>query len=207
MPEVDDTEVQARHIQRDIERTREEMDETLTELERRLAPSEILHSGAETLRARIRDGAMSTVDAVKRHPVPIAVAAALVGARLALRPTAADRRRRRAQQDLERALAVFGAGFARAKERSQAGASTLRELGRDAMNHPDSYATPALRAAERLGRETGARTWHTMQRAVEESRAVSRALGREAATYPLGALVVFGVATYLASLGMRGLRG
>ena len=39
MDAVTDTEAQARAVERDIEQTRNEMDATLSELERRLAPS------------------------------------------------------------------------------------------------------------------------------------------------------------------------
>jgi hypothetical protein len=206
MPDMDDTDAQARHIQRDIERTREEMDHTLTELERRLAPSEILHSGAETVREGARRGATSTVETLKRHPVAIGLAAALVGARIAFRPSAAERRRRRAEHDLERAFAVLGSAFERATERSQLGATKLAELGRDAMAHPGRYASRALRAAEWLGRQTRERTVPLVQRAADESRAMTQALRRDAGTYPLGALVMLGVAAGVATLGTRGFR-
>jgi hypothetical protein len=205
--DVDGTEAEALHIQRDIEQTREEMDHTLTELERRLSPSEIMHSGAETVRERIRTGATSTVDTLKQHPLPVAVAAALLGAHFALRPSAADRRRREAQRDLERAMSVLGAAFERAQERAQVGASSLAELARDAWSHPDRYATPALRAAERLGRRYGDPAWRSLQRAADESRVVGSALRREAGTNPLGALVLFGLAAALATLGSRAARG
>jgi hypothetical protein len=207
MPDVDGTEAEARHIQRDIDRTREEMDYTLTELERRLAPSEILHSGAETVRDRVRSGATSTVETLKRHPLPVALAAGLLGARLAFRPSAADRQRREAQRDFERAMAVLGAAFERAQERAQVRASDLAALVRDAVNHPDRYATPALRFAERLGRRYGETSWRTIQRAAQESRAVGSALRREAGMNPLGALVLFGIAAGMATLGTRAVRG
>lgn len=207
MPDVDTTEAQARHIQRDIDRTREEMDQTLTELERRLSPSEILHSGAETVRERVGSGATSAIETLKRHPLPVAVAAGLLGARLALRPSAAERQRREAQQDVERIMAVLGAAFERAQERAQVGAAGLAELVRDAVNHPDRYATPALEAAERLGRRYGETTWRTIQRAAEESRFMGSALRREARTYPLGALMLFGMVAGMAMLGRRVARG
>jgi len=207
MTDVDGAEAQAREIQRDIDRTRAEMDHTLTELERKLAPSEILHAGAETVREHVHSRAISTVETLTRHPLPIAVAAGLLGAHLALRPSAAQRQRRQAQQDLERTLAVLGTAFARAQERAQFGATELVKLARDAMSHPDRYATPALRAAERLGRRYGETTRRTIERAASESRVVSRALRREAQTYPLGALVLFGVAVGMATFGTRALRG
>jgi uncharacterized protein DUF3618 len=193
MHDVDDTEAQARFIERDIERTRQEMDHTLSQLEERLAPSEILHSGAETVRESVRSRATSTVEALKRHPLPIALAAVLIGARFALRKSAADRR---AEQDFERAVSALGVAFGRAQERAQVGASNLAELARDAMNHPDVYATPVLRAAQQLGR-----------RATEESRMMGTALRREAGTYPLGALVLFGMAAGMAMFGTRAMRG
>ena len=192
MADVDGTEAEARQIQRDIERTREEMDHTLTELERRLSPSELLHSGAETVRERVRSGATSTVETLKQHPLPIALAAALLGARLALRPSAADRRRRAAEQDIDRAMAVLGAAFERAQERAQVGASSLVELVREAFRHPDRYTAP---------------TWRTMQRAMEESRIVGGSLRREAGAYPLGALALFGMAAATATLASRAVRG
>jgi Protein of unknown function (DUF3618) len=207
MPDVDGTETQARHIQRDIDRTREEMDHTLTELERRLSPSELVHSGAETVRQRVRSGATSAVDTLTRHPLPVALAAALLGARLALRPSAADRRRREAQQDFDRTMALLGAAFERAQERAQVGASNLAELVREALSNPDRYAGPALRAAERLGRRYGESTWRTVQRAAEESRVMGSTLRREAGTYPLGTLVLFGAAAAMTTLASRAVRG
>ena len=203
MADVDPTEAAARHIQRDIDRTREEMDHTLTELERRLAPSEILHSSVETVRDRVRSEATSMVDAMKRHPLPVAIALGLLGARFALRPGAAERRRRQTEQDLERTMEVLGAAFEHAQERARVGASGLAELVRDAVGHPDRYATPALRAAERFGRRTSASIWPTVQRAMEESRAMSGALRREAGAYPLGALVLLGLAAGMATIGRR----
>ena len=206
MPDMDDTEVQAQHIQRDIDRTREEMDHTLTELERKLAPSEILHSSAETVREGVRNSATSTLETLKRHPIALGLAAAVIGARFAFRPSMAERRHRKAEQDLERAFAVLGTAFERATERSQLGASKLAELGRDAMAHPGRYAERALRAAEWLGRQTRERTLPMVQRAADESRAMTQVLRREAGTYPLGALVMLGLAAGVATLGTRGLR-
>ena len=213
MDAVEDTDAQAREIQRDIERTRQDMDETLTALEHRLAPSEILHQGAQTVRERVRRSATDTVETLKRHPAPIALGLALLGARLALRPTAADRRRRQAQEDIERAWSLFGVALEKAKEQSHLGAAKLEQLGRNAWNDPGRYAGPAFRALEELGRATGERTWSTMQRAeramqraTDESRAMSQAIRREAGTHPLGALVLFGLGVGLAMLGTRGAR-
>jgi len=184
MDAFEDTEIRARQIQRDIERTRDEMDQTLTELERRLAPSEILHQGAETVREGFRTRATAAIETLKRHPAPIVLAAALLGARFAFRPSIADLRRRQAQQDVERAWSLLGLAFERAKEQSQLGAATL----------------------EQLGRLTGERTWRTLQRATAESRAMSRVLRREAGAHPLGAFVLFGLGAGMAMLGARGLR-
>jgi uncharacterized protein DUF3618 len=159
--DADETEAHARDIQRDIERTRERMDHTLTELERRLAPSEILHSGVETVRVRVRSGASSTVETLKQHPMSLAIAAGVLGIGLALRPSTADRRQRRAEEDIERAVAILGTAFARAKEHAQFSASNIGD---------------------------------TLKRAAEESRLVGSAFYREAASYPLGALALAGVA-------------
>ena len=82
-----DSDAQARAVERDIERTRNDMDATLSELERRLAPSEIVHQSAEsvreTVRERARGFAESTIDTLKRHPVPVALAIGLALARYA----------------------------------------------------------------------------------------------------------------------------
>ena len=206
MDAVEDTDAQAREIQRDIERTRQDMDDTLTALEHRLAPSEILHQGAQTVRERVRSRAAETVETLKRHPAPLALAIALLGARLAFRPTAADRRRHQAQEDIERAWSLLAVALEKAKERSHLGAAKLEQLGRDALNDPARYAGPAFRALEELGRLTGERTWRTVQRATDESRAVSQAIRREAGTHPLGALVLLGLGVGLAMLGTRSAR-
>jgi hypothetical protein len=203
---IEDTDAQARQIQRDLERTREEMDQTLTALEHRLAPSEILHQGAETVRERVRSHAANAVETLKRHPAPVALAAVLLGTRLAFRPSAADRQRRQAQEDVERAWSLLGAAFEKAKEHSQLGTAKLEQLGRDAMNDPGAYAGVALRAFETLARVTADRTWRTMQRATVESRAVGQALRREAETRPLGALMLLGLGIGMAMLGTRGVR-
>jgi hypothetical protein len=206
MDAVENTEAHARQIQRDIERTREEMDQTLSALEEKLAPSEILHQGAETVRERLRTGVSDTVDTLKRHPAPIALAAALIGARIAFRPSAADLRQRQAEQDIERAWTLIGAAFEKAKDSSQASMTRLQELGRDAIKDPARYAGPAMLALQEFARLTGEGTWRTVQRAGEESRLVSRALRREAAAAPLGAFVVLGLGAAMALLGARGLR-
>jgi hypothetical protein len=75
------------------------------------------------------------------------------------------------------------------------------------MSHPDQYATPALHAAEHLGRRYGEPTWRTLQLAAEESRVVGSALRREAGTNPLGTLGLFGIAAGVAMLGTRVVRG
>jgi len=206
METVEETEAQARQIQRDIDRTRDEMDHTLSALEERLAPSEILHQGAETVRERVRTRVADTVDTLKRHPAPIALAAALIGARIAFRPSAADLRQRQTEEDIERAWSLIGAAFDKAKDQSQVGMARLGELGRDAINDPARYAGPAFRAFEEFARLAADGTWRTMQRATDESRVVGRALQREAGAYPLGALVVLGLGAGMAMLGARGLR-
>jgi hypothetical protein len=206
MDGVENTEAQARQIQRDIERTREEMDQTLSALEEKLAPSEILHQGAETVRERVRTGVADTVETLKRHPAPIALAAALIGARIAFRPSAADLRQRQAEEDIERAWSLIGTALAKAKDNSQVGIARLQELGRDVIDDPARYAGPALQALQEFARLTGEGTWRTVQRAGEESRVVGRALRREAAAAPLGSLVVLGLGAAMAMLGLRGLR-
>ena len=206
MDAIEETEAQARQIQRDIDRTREEMDHTLSALEERLAPSEILHQGAETVRERVRTRVADTVETLKQHPAPIALAAALIGARFAFRPSAADLRQRQTEEDIERAWSLLGAAFEKAKGQSQVGMARLGELGRDAINDPARYAGPAFRALEELARLGAEGTWRTMQRATDESRVVGRALRREAGAYPLGALVVLGLGAGMAMLGARGIR-
>jgi hypothetical protein len=178
MEAVEDPETQARQIQRDIERTREEMDQTLTALEQRLAPTELLHRGAETIRERVRSGVTNAVDSLKRHQAPVALAGAIVSASLlAFRPSAADRRRRRSEEDFERAYEVLATAVARAKQQSRVGASKLAD-----------------------------QTWQMIQRAGGESREVTRALRREATVHPVGALVLLGALAGAAALGARGLR-
>ena len=83
------------------------------------------------------------------------------------------------------------------------GAARLERLGRDALSDPGRYAGPAFHALEELGRLTGERTWRTMQRATDESRAMSQAIRREAGTHPLGALVLLGLGVGMAMLGTR----
>ena len=129
MHALDDTDpgTQARRIERDIQRTREAMDHTLTALEHRLAPREILHQSARRMRERLSAGLASTIDTLQRHPAPIAIASALVGAGIAFRPNAMERRERQAAEDFERVWAVLAAAAARAKQRSWIGAGRLAE--------------------------------------------------------------------------------
>jgi hypothetical protein len=177
MDALDDTDAQARRIERDIERTRDEMDHTLTELERRLAPSEMLHEGARTIRERVRGGVTRTVDALTRHPGSLALGAAIIGATFALRPSASERLEQRAEQDFDRLWAALATAVDHAKRRSQVGAATLAD-----------------------------QTWQTLRRARDESLDVSRVFQREAAARPLGALLLLGLAAGVASVGARGLR-
>ena len=135
----------------------------------------------------------------------VALAAVLLGTSC-VRPSAADRQRRQAQEDVERAWSLLGAAFEKAKEHSQLGTAKLEQLGRDAMNDPGAYAGVALRAFEQPARVTADRTWRTMQRATVESRAVGQALRREAETRPLGALMLLGLGIGMAMLGTRGIR-
>jgi hypothetical protein len=190
---LDETEDETRRIQRDIERTREDMDHTLTELERRLSPGEILHQGAETVREGVRSRFAGVIDAMTDHAAPLALGAALVGAGLALRPSATDRRRRQAEQDFERAWAVLSAGLARAKQRSERGTAKLERLLRESVDGAERWAGPALRTAERVGRDGAAEAWRFLRHARDDSRAIGRTLGNQASAHPLAALLVAGV--------------
>ncbi len=194
MDAIDETEEQTRRIQDDIERTREDMDHTLTALEHRLAPEAIMHRTTESLRQGLLNVAERSLDAVKRHPAPLALAGLLVGARLALRPSAADRRLRQGEDDLERAMSVLSAGISRAKEQSQ-------RIVRDTAI--GEYGRPALRAAEWLGREGLEHAARWMERAREESHYATRALGAQAEARPLAAVAILALVAGLAIRGAR----
>jgi len=146
-------------------------------LEERLAPSEILQQGARTIRERARGAITGTVDSLKEDFVPVAFASALLGALLAFRPTAADRRRRQAEEDIDRTWAALATAASKAKQRSQVGGSLLAE-----------QAVAALR------------------RAGADARDLTRVLRDETSTRPLGALVVLGAAAGVAALAMRATR-
>lgn len=170
-----DTDGRAREIERDIDRTRDEMDQTLSALERRLAPSEIIHQGAQNLRDGVRDSVTRLLATLQRHPAEIALASAVIGATLALRPSAAARAERAAEQDFERAWGLLTTALEHAKTRSRRGATELAETTRD-----------------------------TLRRARDESLDVTRTLRAEAERKPLGAIVIAALALGVAAIASRG---
>lgn len=156
MDATEETEGQTRRLQHDIERTRHEMDRTLTQLETRLAPSEILHRSASSLRQRLWDGADGIVEAIKQHPSTLAIAAGLLATGFAMRPSADERLARRAADDLERAQRVVATGVTRAKdhaiERASVRRAQLDALILDLATAAGRLAHPAVATAGRLGR-------------------------------------------------------
>ena len=155
MDAMTESEAQARAVERDIERTRNEMDETLSQLERRLAPSEIVHQGTESVRERVRGVATNAVDTLKRHPVPVALAVGLALARYAYRPSAEERLRLRAEEDFDRAWRVMRTGLTRAKEQSLEREAKVEQWARDLATEVGRWAEPRLHAAEALARRGG----------------------------------------------------
>lgn len=174
MQVIDDTEARARRLQRDIERTREEMDQTLSALEHRLAPAEIVHRGAEELRGRLRAAVASTIETLEDNPGALAIASALVGGWLAFRPSATERRARQTEEDLDRTWAVLVEAAVRMRRRSEVSAGLLADRARQGV-----------------------------RRALTESQAMSRAIGRDAGAHPLGAIVLLGALAGATAIGMR----
>jgi ElaB/YqjD/DUF883 family membrane-anchored ribosome-binding protein len=71
----DDTEIRAREIEAEIERTRAEMDATLSAIESRLTPGQLLDQGMDYLRNSGGGEFVSNLGAtVRRNPVPVTLA-------------------------------------------------------------------------------------------------------------------------------------
>lgn len=196
MDTVTDTEAQARAVERDIEHTRNEMDATLSELERRLAPSEIVHQGAESVRERVRGVATEAIEAVKRHPVPVALALGLVFARYASRPSAQERLSTQADEDLDRAWRVMSAGLARAKEQSLESEAKLEHWARAFAADAGRWAEPRLEAAAQLVRLGGEDARRVLQQIIAGSRTVRDG----SSSHPLATIALLGLA---AAFGAR----
>jgi hypothetical protein len=60
-------------IKADICRTRAQLDETIDELQCRLAPEQIIHNVFDVLREHVNDAVQRTVQAVRENPVPVAL--------------------------------------------------------------------------------------------------------------------------------------
>jgi hypothetical protein len=193
-----DSEAQARAVEEDIERTRNEMDATLSELERRLAPSEIVHQGAETMRERVRGIATNAVETVKRHPVPVALAIGVALARYAYRPSAEQRLQMQADEDFDRAWRIVRAGLSRAKEESFAREADLERRARELMSEARAYVGPALHTAEQFARRGGEDAWRLLQHAAERSRNASLALREGSSAHPIATIALLGLAALLA---------
>jgi hypothetical protein len=164
-----------REIQRDIERTRDEMDRTLTALEERLSPEQLLQGSAGMIRNGISQLGASARDAVGRHPVPFAAAAVIVGARFALRSSAHERQRRQAAEDLDRTWRVLVTALETARERSRTGRGRLEDVTRDVADAAGWYARRFL---ERGGQDLAKTT---------------RAVGTYAERRPFTALALLGL--------------
>jgi hypothetical protein len=200
---MDDADAQARRIQSDIDRTRDAMDHTLTKLEQRLAPEELVQRGTETLRARLRSAVDHTVATVKRHPVPLLAAGAAIAVRVGMRPSAKQRQLRQAEEDFERVWTMLATGVAHAKEQSRHGGTRVAEALRDAVSQAREYAGPAADTAIRLGRHGTKQAARLLDRASRQSRAMTGGLAAEADAHPLAALAVLAV---MAGLALRGAR-
>ncbi len=190
-----------REIQRDIERTRGEMDDTLTALEQRLSPEQLLHRGVGSMRRGFSHLAASAGATVRRHPAPIAAAALLIGLRFALRPGAQQRRRLQAQEDLDRTWALVAAVLERARQRSRVGRGRIEQLARDVAAEPGSYARPAWREAARIGRRGGERLLRVAERTRHEIRDAARTLGGRRDSRGLTTVAALGIAVGAACVG------
>jgi fructose-bisphosphate aldolase class 1 len=196
MDAVTDTEAQARAVERDIEHTRNEMDATLSELERRLAPSEIVHQGAESVRERVRGVATDAIEAVKRHPVPVALALGLVLARYVSRPSAQERLSTQADEDLDRAWRVMSAGLTRAKEQSLEGEAKLERWARALATDAGRWAEPRLEAIAHLVRLGG----EDARRVAQQVIAGTRTVRDGSSAHPLATIALLSLA---AAFGAR----
>jgi hypothetical protein len=202
-----DSDAQARAVERDIERTRNEMDATLSELERRLAPSEIVHQGAETVRETVRERARgfaeNALDTLKRHPMPVALAIGLALARYAYRPSAEERLRMQADEDFDRAWRVVRSGLTRAKDQTVAREAELERWASALMSDARTKIDPALRTAGKLAQRGGEDTWRLLQQVARSSRDAGRAVRDGSSTHPLATIALLAIA---AAVGARRFR-
>jgi ElaB/YqjD/DUF883 family membrane-anchored ribosome-binding protein len=72
--ELADTSIEADSIYDEIDRTRDSMDRTLEEIQRRLSPGYITHKTFHNIREASLTMYRATLDTVKDHPIPAAVA-------------------------------------------------------------------------------------------------------------------------------------
>lgn len=198
-----DSEAQARAVEQDIERTRQEMDETLSQLERKLAPSEIVHQGAESMRQRARGLASTAVDTLKSHPVPVALAIGVALARYAYRPGPEERLRLQADDDLERAWRMLRTGLSRAKDRGLAREAELERRAMALAQDAGAYVAPALETAQRFARRGSEDAWRLLRQAADASRTTTRALRDGSSTHPLATVALLGLAVLLGARRMR----
>lgn len=198
-----DSEAQTRAVERDIERTRNEMDATLSELERRLAPSEIVHQSAETVRERARGVGTRALEALKQHPVPVALAIGVLLTRYAYRPGAEERLRVRADEDFDRAWRVLQTGLSRAKDQTSAREAELERWARDLFGEARRYVAPTLRAAEHLAHRGGEDAWRLLQQAATTSRHATQTLREGSSAHPLATVALLGIAAVLGARRMR----
>lgn len=189
-----DAEAPARAVERDIERTRTEMDATLSKLERRLAPSEIVQRGTETVRERVRGLATHAFEALQRHPVPVALAVGAVLARFALRPSAEQRLRLQADDDFDRAWRVLRAGMSRAKEQGYEREAEVERRARELASQVRDYLAPALDGASEVARRGSADAARLLQQTVASSRTAGRALREGSSLHPVATMALLGLA-------------
>src|SRR5690349_9310095 len=120
-----------REIEHEIERTRAEMDGTLTALEQKLSPGQLLDEAIVTLRESAGRTAVSLAETVRRHPLPVALGTALVATMLARR--GADGERRAGDADTTRRwMTLLSAALAQARMASESGGDRAAELASEA---------------------------------------------------------------------------
>jgi ElaB/YqjD/DUF883 family membrane-anchored ribosome-binding protein len=181
MPTTHYGERDPRDIEHEIAQTRAEMDTTLTALEQKLSPGQLLDEALGMVRETAERAGTSLAQTVKRHPVPVALGAALFTA-LVTRAGSNGKTRRSAPYDDESVrqwIGLLAAAMAQARDVSRAGGERVDDLTRDARRTVSRAATRTWRDAGRAG-----------DSALEQASAAKRSLEVRVREQPLAALVV-----------------
>src|SRR6185295_15558133 len=121
---------------------------TLTALEQKLSPGQLLDEAIATLRESAGRTAASLADTVRRHPVPVALGTALVATLLARRGTG-DAKRVGDDEPARRWMTLLSAALAQARVASEMGGDRAAEVASDLARDAEQFGGDLRRNVER----------------------------------------------------------